>query len=185
MEVRSIAEIMLQLHQTGSLAVPRVVEPGELERAMWEIASERELEASGSPSLHPRVDIATAAWAATRLVEGARCLLFRDIEEGDVHAMMNAPAPNPPDPVRAWSADLAFRFLPDLLHRACAVSEDDVLSHALARLLAAWSLKNWPADPFIAAVLTDRDPAQPSPNDPVERPWLVPVPSFAQPQSPP
>jgi len=173
MEVSSIAEIMLQLHQTGSLAVPRVLGLGELQRAMWEIASERELEAPGPSSLHPQTDIATAAWAATLLVEAARFILFRDIEEEVVHATMRAPAPNPPDPRQAWSADLAFRFLPDLLRRARAVSEDDVLSQHLAGLLAAWSLKSWSDDPFIAAVLADRAELSAEAPAPIERPWLV------------
>jgi len=184
MEANSIAQIILQLHQTGALLVPRSLQPGELERAMAEIASERELEAPGPSSLHPRADITTACWAAVLLVQGARFLLFREIEADEVRRVMRQPAPLPPDAERAWSADLAFCFLPDLLRRARAVSEDDELTVQLASLQAAWSLDNWPDDPFLAAVCRDRR-AEPVAPTVVERPWLVPsTPSTSIPSLP-
>lgn len=170
MEVRTIADTFLELHQTGSLRVTSSPEDGPLEETLRDIEADRRLEA---PANAPPFHLQTALWATRFLIHGARFLLFREHPAEEVNAHLR-PSGTEPNPTNVWSADIAFRYLPDLLHRAHTVSPDDILTQRLAEAHQIWDVGQWSHNAFLARVHADRKPSITS-SPPPARPWLVPA----------
>ncbi len=95
-----------------------------------------------SPPGLPPLSLGPGAWAMTRLYEAACCLVFRELDEAAVRRRLSAPCPQSASPSTAYSVDLAFRHLPELLDLARGLSEDDCLVTCLRALARNWPLSS-------------------------------------------
>lgn len=100
-------------------------------------AARREL-AFDPPALVPEV----ARWALLLLYRACQALVYRDIEADAVRGWLTVPCPRAPAPDVCYSADLALRFLPDLIALARGVAERDPLVEGLRSVAAAWPLSS-------------------------------------------
>jgi len=105
----------------------------------------------------PQLEPAVAQWAMSVLYSAAQALVYRDIEADAVRAALSRPCPLAPSPEVCYSADLAFRYLPDLIRLARGIAQEDALVKGLSELAQAWplssvgvaGLKQLDVEPFI------------------------------------
>lgn len=103
----------------------------------WDAAQRRELAFSA-----PELSLAAAEWAAVRLYRGCQALICRDVAPQDLQRFLAEPCPEPPGAVAAYSVDLVFRFLPDLVKLARRVERGDPLVVELLKLAHDWPLSS-------------------------------------------
>ncbi|MBI2192953.1 MAG: hypothetical protein HYU36_13315 [Planctomycetes bacterium] len=87
----------------------------------------------------PELSLPAAQWAATTLYKACQLLVYRDLDAEAVRQAFSQPCPEAPGPRTAYSVDMTFRYLPDLITLARAAAEKDSL---VAELLAL--ARNWP-----------------------------------------
>lgn len=125
---------------SGRLKVPRdPAEPQNLGGAV------RELDRLARPDLPfdpPPLVPAVGEWALLRVYRACQALVHRDVGPDAVRAALAEPCPVPPSPAACYSADLAFRVLPDLIGLARGVAADDPLVAGLEALARAWPLSS-------------------------------------------
>ena len=132
------------LLETGRVCVPASrAAPADLAAAVAELdrAVRPELAFDGPPP----VDEPVAAWALTILYRGCQSLVYRDINADAVRDALSQPCPvknKKLSPAVCYSADLAFRYLPDLLSLARGVAADDPLVIGLTELARQWPLSS-------------------------------------------
>jgi hypothetical protein len=90
----------------------------------------------------PPLSLPAAEWAALRLYRGCQALVCRDMPPQDMHRFLAVPCPEPRSPSADYSVDLVFRFLPDLIHLARRVAQNDPLIAELLALAKAWPLSS-------------------------------------------
>src|SRR5262245_31566071 len=100
------------------------------------------LDVAGPP---PDFDADAACRAAEQVWLACWFLLSRGEEEDEVARRLPEPTA-PTTPAQHLSADVALRFLPQVLHRARALAAGDVLTAWLTRLLRTWPLSGVLAD---------------------------------------
>jgi hypothetical protein len=105
-------------------------------RQMDEIA--REETGAAAPEFSPDA----AVWAARRVYDLCRFLVFRDIGEPEIAAICSVSCPVAPGPEAAWSVDLTFRHLPRLSQMARQLSHGDPLVQEIKLLATAWPLSS-------------------------------------------
>lgn len=87
------------------------------------------------PGKAPEFHAEAACWGAMMLFRAACFLSFREIDEAQVLAGMDAGGmPDAELGSAHFSADLALRFLPDIYRMAMSMAPDDPLVKALARI---------------------------------------------------
>jgi hypothetical protein len=129
------------LLESGRVRVPSSrAAPADLEAAVaaldHEVRPELAFEA-------PALDVPVASWALTILYRGCQSLVYRDIDADAVRDALSQPCPAAePSPSVCYSADLAFRYLPDLLALARGVAADDPLVTGLTELARRWPLSS-------------------------------------------
>jgi hypothetical protein len=136
-----------QLHETGQVRLSS--EPQEIvgmTEAIDALAPHlrmlHEAERHQSPPGLPPLSIGPATWAMLTLYEAARCLVFRELDEPSVRRRLGVPCPQKMSPSTAYSVDLAFRQLPQLLDLARGLSEEDCLVTCLRSLARGWPLSS-------------------------------------------
>lgn len=133
-------DFVTALLESGRVRVPASPDVlGGLAQAVQELdhLARPEL-AFDAPALVP----AAGEWALLLLYRGCQALVHREIEAGAVRAALSRPCPAPPSPGACYSADLALRFLPDLLRLARGIAEDDPLVEGLRTVARAWPLSS-------------------------------------------
>jgi hypothetical protein len=90
----------------------------------------------------PKVDPAVTEWALVMLFRAAQSLVYRELEADWVTAALGQSCPKQASPAVCYSADLAFRFLPDLTDLARGIAADDPLVAGLANVSARWPLSS-------------------------------------------
>jgi hypothetical protein len=90
----------------------------------------------------PQLLTPAAAWAAGRLYRACQFLAYREIEADVVRAEMAIACPVAPSADACYSADLSFRFLPDLIALARGIAADDPLVAGLIDLARGWPLSS-------------------------------------------
>jgi hypothetical protein len=142
----SLASFLSSLREHGRPKVPppvRAETPAELGQAaaiLAEMEREARLEAPGDP---PAYAPDLGLWAALTLYRASQAFVHRELGSDDVHRLLSAAPPIAQDPASAaWSADLALRWLPDLVACARGVSEDDPLVLRLLALARDWPLSS-------------------------------------------
>jgi hypothetical protein len=129
------------LLESGRVRVPSSrAAPADLEAAV--AALDHEVR-PGLAFEAPALDAAVASWALTILYRGCQSLVYRDIDADAVRDALSQPCPAAePSPSVCYSADLAFRYLPDLLALARGVAADDPLVTGLTELARRWPLSS-------------------------------------------
>ena len=125
---------------SGRLQVPRdPAPPQDLAGAV------RELDRLARPDLPfepPLLVPAVGEWALLVVYRACQALVHRYVEPDAVRSALAVPCPVPPSPAACYSADLAFRVLPDLIGLARGVARDDPLVEGLEALARAWPLSS-------------------------------------------
>lgn len=128
------------LLETGRVRVPEGRDaPADLDAAVAELDRAIRPELAFDP---PAVDPAAAGWAVTVLYRGCQALVFRDIDADAVRDALSRPCPSAASPAVCFSADLALRYLPDLLSLARGIAADDPLVAGLTDLARRWPLSS-------------------------------------------
>jgi hypothetical protein len=129
------------LLESGRVRVPSSrAAPADLEAAV--AALDHEVR-PGLAFEAPPLDVPVAAWALTILYRGCQSLVYRDIDADAVRDALSQPCPAAEQsPSVCYSADLAFRYLPDLLALARGVAADDPLVTGLTELARRWPLSS-------------------------------------------
>ena len=139
----SAVAFVQQLLETGRVRVAASPQPPEgLDDAVELLDVVARDELAHEP---PGLDVEVARWALLVLYRGCQSLIYRDLGASAVRDALGAPCPQPADLTqesRAYSADLALHFLPDLYKLARGVAEDDPLVDGLLALARAWPLSS-------------------------------------------
>lgn len=88
----------------------------------------------------PELSLPVARWACTLLYRACQCLAHREMGAKQVAEAFARPCPEPVSASTIYSADLFFRFLPDLVRLAEAAAPGDVLGQVAREHLASWPL---------------------------------------------
>jgi hypothetical protein len=140
----ALKSFLIALLENGKVRVDRpreesVRETAGAEDVLRQMDGHARLEAPGEP---PRLAIEAAVWGALMIYRGAQLLVHRDAGSGWVQRALADPCPEKPSPEAAWSADLALRYLPDLLSLARGIAEGDPLVEELKRIGSDWPLSS-------------------------------------------
>lgn len=90
----------------------------------------------------PEYDAAAAGWAAGQFYQACQFMIGRDTPAEKVLEAMRRPCPSTRGPASDFSADLVFRFLPELHERARRLAPGDPLVTALERWAREWPLSS-------------------------------------------
>ena len=94
------------------------------------------------PGEPPPLSMAVALWAVTRFYQACQYLMFREIDAEVVTRGLAIACPDAEPASAHYSADLVFRFLPDLDKRVRAANAEDVLASSLQNLANRWPLSS-------------------------------------------
>jgi len=146
----SIGDFLRGLYQTGRVrftADDALVDSGDAASSAASSTALEEVEAMVREEMAfepPGMELPVAEWAGRMLAAGCFALAHRELSGEQVTAMLSAPCPLQSQRTAAgcYSADLAFRFLPDLIALARGLAEEDPLVVALKRLAVEWPLSS-------------------------------------------
>ena len=94
------------------------------------------------PGDPPDVSDNALLWGAVTTFHASSLLAYRDAGEEVVRLALSVPCPETASPSVCYSVDLTFRFLPDLVRLARAVSPNDPLVDVLTSLARQWPLSS-------------------------------------------
>jgi hypothetical protein len=167
----SFACFLSALFEDGRPRVPAFAPLGESEaRAADHVLADFErLYRLEMPLTPPPFDPDAGRWSATLFLRACQFAVYRDLPELLLAGELAVPCPCRRGPLTDYSADLVFRFLPDLLTFARGASEKDPLVARLRELARAWPLSSvgiadvgpvvidsFAADPSLMALYADR-----------------------------
>jgi hypothetical protein len=89
------------------------------------------------PGTAPAFSAGAALWAAEFLYHAIQLTMLRDLDDEAVEAQLGD-LPEPVTPESIYSADLCFRYLPDLLELAKGLAPGDVLVKRIKETLNRW-----------------------------------------------
>jgi hypothetical protein len=140
----SLEVFLDQLQDSGNVVVPTANPPAQNEIAacratLVEMDRLAHLEMPGRP---PELDIEAAAWAAGMLYQLCQFLAYREVPAEAIAGAMEQPCPEPSSPAAAYSVDLAFRHLPDLLNLARGLAPGDPLVEGIKDICRKWPLSS-------------------------------------------
>lgn len=90
----------------------------------------------------PSLSLEVAAWASLVLYRACQFVVCRDIGEPAIVAALKCPCPEARTPSADWSADLVFRYLPDVHRLAQHLSRTDPLVREIRFLAVSWPLSS-------------------------------------------
>jgi MoxR-vWA-beta-propeller ternary system domain bpX4 len=140
----SLAAFLSSLLETGRVTapLPEDLSDEDAARADAVLASFEQtwrLEMPGDP---PSLSAPAARWAAVLFFRACQFAVYRDLGPDLVERELAVACPVPPSPSSAYSVDLVFRLLPDLLRFAQSAAEKDPLVEHLRRLAREWPLSS-------------------------------------------
>jgi hypothetical protein len=95
------------------------------------------------PFIPPPLNVDTARWAALKLYRGAQFLAFSEAKPALIQKVLHDPLISDDSPTNnAYSVDLSFRFLPDLLRLSMQSQERNALLASLRKLATDWPLSS-------------------------------------------
>ena len=90
----------------------------------------------------PRLVLEVAIWAAERLYHACQFLVYREADADQVRAGCAVSCPAAAAPDVCYSADLIFRYLPDVFALARGIAREDPLIDELRSLARSWPLSS-------------------------------------------
>lgn len=147
----SLSRCLNALFEDGRVVVgsltPRL-DPHDLDDAALRLAecdADVRAEFPGEP---PALAIDVALWAAERFYRACQLVVYREAGPEVAAAALTGACPTAPRSAQHYSADLVWRFVPDLHRLAKALSPDDPLVFALRQFALNWPLSGvgipWP-----------------------------------------
>jgi len=109
------------------------------EEALQEQDSATRLE---GPGRLPELNMGVGLWGARTIYGACQLIVFRQLDEQAIGELLPPLTEVCDPPSRHWSADLALRFLPDVLRHASVASEEDPLVRHLRSLAYQWPLSS-------------------------------------------
>lgn len=94
------------------------------------------------PGTAPELSLRSAVWAAEIFRRASSFLIHRDASADEMKRSLADECPEAASPSVCYSVDLTFRFLPDLIRLARAVSANDPLLEVLMRWAVEWPLSS-------------------------------------------
>lgn len=94
---------------------------------------------AGNP---PPFDPARALAAAETMFRACQCLVYRELDPQELLSAALIPEPAPRSPSDHYSADLAFRFLPDVWRLGRDIAANDPLVSCVQELAVRWPLSS-------------------------------------------
>ncbi len=125
--------------RNGRLLHPSTDDLEETKSVLKEIEFSYRSNLPGDP---PAVSDKALLWGAATTFHASSFLAHRDAGEDVVRLALTVPCPETPSPSVCYSVDLTFRFLPDLVRLARAVSPNDPLVEVLTSLAQQWPLSS-------------------------------------------
>lgn len=150
-----LASFLAELFDSGS---PKVAPPSEVARSPYGDISQNHAAAEvlrqfekewrrEFPGDAPPYREQVALWGAEVFFRACQCFLHRELDETYVRETLGIPCPKEDVVTSAYSADLTFRFLPDLIRFARAASSDDPLTQMLLALAIDWPFSSVGVEP--------------------------------------
>jgi hypothetical protein len=139
----SVEAFWKALQESGQVvvdvAMPRASDA--LEALILETDASWRLELAVAP---PALLVPVAVWAALRVYRACQFLVYREIEPEVIEKefTVSSPAEAGSSSAVCYSADLAFRILPELVAQARGLSDDDPLVANLLKLAREWPLSS-------------------------------------------
>ena len=137
-----LAGFLGQLFDSGRvvLATARPLAVAETE-AIDLLKAEEAQRRADFPGEAPAMDLDSGYWAARMLYRACQFFASRDLPAESVRADLSEPCPGDPSlPAVIYSADLTFRYLPDIHRLSSGVASADPLVAELTRLAESWPL---------------------------------------------
>ena len=92
------------------------------------------------PAGQPEFSEQIGLWSANLLYRACHFVVERDANPESLQRALTVKPPQPPSAAAHYSADLTFRFLPDVVKLAKTAAEDDPLGEMLLNLARQWPL---------------------------------------------
>ncbi len=105
----------------------------------------------------PPLSLEVAGWASSVIYHACQFVVCRDIGEPAIVAALKSPCPEARTASADWSADLVFRYLPDVHRLAQHLSRTDPLVREIRFLAASWPLSSV-GTPEVSGTDLDLDP---------------------------
>lgn len=141
----SLPKFLTALFECGRVQVPppqEAMPPREATDARPILLDRARSAALGFPGEPPSLDLDVALWAAQQFFRASQLAVYRELDATAIDRLLGQPCPPATAPVRHWSVDLVFVFLPDLLRLARSASEQDPLVLCLRGWAAEWPLSS-------------------------------------------
>ena len=136
-------QFLNQLLTTGAVTVPPAgvafESSNEVELEVFQFDQSARLSLGGEA---PALEMEVAIWAATLLGEAARLAIARELGAAEIAQVLTRQCPRPRSEVVDYSADLFFRYLPELTAWVERLAGDDPLLDHLRRLGGEWPLSS-------------------------------------------
>ncbi|MFM9966372.1 MAG: hypothetical protein ACKV2Q_34785 [Planctomycetaceae bacterium] len=139
------SQFLIALLNGERVLVPNLAEIGESElaEATRTLTEFERRYRTALPSTAPVFAVEVAVWGAQKFYRACQCLVFRDVSVQAIEAELDPICPIPAAPASlAYSVDLTWRFLPDLLRLTGGIAADDPLVTWLRHWAAAWPLSS-------------------------------------------
>ncbi len=140
-----LAEFLAELFHDSRVHVAALAEftPDERRNAVSVLIEFEQANRADLPQRPPPLCEATALWGAERFYRGCQFLVFRDASVEAITVELATTCPANSDPASAaYSVDLTWRFLPDLLKLAGGLASDDPLLTHLRQRGVEWPLSS-------------------------------------------
>lgn len=139
------SQFLIALLSGERVLVPGLAEIGanELAEAASRLTEFERIYRTAMPGTAPVFVVEVAVWGAQKFYRACQCLVFREISAEAIEAELDPTCPIPAAPASvAYSVDLTWRFLPDLLKLTGGIAADDPLVSWLRRWAVAWPLSS-------------------------------------------
>lgn len=153
-----LTDFLHDLLTTGAVTLsgrPAPFEPDDLVNAEALLSDYHDEDALSLPRRAPAYDAPAALWAAATLYYTVQLALVRELDESVIEQYLPDFAAEA-TPEAAYSVDLTFRYLPDLVRLAKGLAPGDALVTRLQALARRWPLSfvgHEPAEPAAEAAL--------------------------------
>jgi hypothetical protein len=140
--VMSLEDFIGALMENGEVTVAPEINTdldGDVTEALRKLDRMARLEAHGEA---PPLDIAAATWAARMLYRSCQLIVNRSVDEKTAQHLLEPRCPSSRGPATDYSADLLFRFLPDLCKLAKGLAPGDPVTTLLLGLAREWPLSS-------------------------------------------
>lgn len=140
----SLTSFLSTLFEDGCVQVPEWAPLTDDDRkaALHRITEYEATYRAALPGVPPEMDASRALAAAEAMFRACQCLVYRELDPQELLAASFVPEPGTRRPADHYSADLAYRFLPDVWRLSRNAAANDPLVSCVRELAARWPLSS-------------------------------------------